>query len=50
VIFLYLIYLDVNSLSEKDFKTKISNLPIEIQNQIIENLKNINTKLYEKSL
>jgi hypothetical protein len=50
VIFLWLIYLDVTSFSEINFKTKISNLPNEIQNQIIENLKTINTKLFEKSM
>ena len=50
IIFLWLIYMDINSFSEIDFKSKISNLPNEMQDQIIENLKTINTKLYEKSM
>jgi len=44
VIFLQVIYKEVNSFSEIDFNTKISRLPVEIQTQVIKNLKNVNKK------
>jgi hypothetical protein len=47
-IFLRLIYNDINSFSITDFKKKTGNLPSEVKDQIIENLKSINTKLFDK--
>ena len=43
-ILIKIIYYEVSSLSELEIKSRIKNLPSEIQTQIIENLKSINRK------
>ena len=49
-IFLKIIYDEVSFFSEIEIKSKISSLPLELQTQIIENLKFINKKsIYESS-
>jgi len=48
-IFLRIIYNEVSFFSEIELETKISSLPLELQNQIIENLKIINKKSIHNS-
>lgn len=46
VIFLRSIYKDVTTFSEQDFRSRISDIPEEIQSQIIRSMKNVNKKLF----
>ena len=48
IIFLKIIYDEVSFFSEIEIKSEISNLPLELQTQIIENLKHINKKSLKK--
>jgi hypothetical protein len=49
VIFLHVIYKEINSFSEIEFNTKVSSLPMDIKNQVMENLKTINKKFLDEN-
>jgi len=49
VIFLHVIYKEINSFSEIEFNTKVSSLPMDIKNQVVENLKTINKKFLDEN-
>lgn len=47
VIFLRSIYKDVTTFSEQSFRSRISDVPEEIQSQIIRSIKKVNNKLFK---